>query len=124
MLVVSHGAAGQRLEQTRPSLERRARCRQQQQRGRQLEEGEQAVADARLREVANLGAVRLRDPDLQAHCGGRQAERQRADNRERQPQRDAAEPPSPGVIELPQLSDRRGRRLNPGRECHRNRKRQ
>ena len=76
-------------------------------------------ADARLRHVGDLRRVGLRDPDMQVDGERGQAERERTDDRERQPQRDAAEAPATGVVELAELRDRRGGRLDAGRQRHR-----
>ena len=106
-------AAREGFQEPWPGLERRTRGGEEQQRRRELEEREQAVADAGLGQVADLRAVRGGDPDLQPHRRGGQPEGQRADDREGQPQRYAPEPTTTRVVELAQLRDRRRRRLDP-----------
>ena len=64
------------------------------------------------------------DSDLQVHRCGRQSQCERADDREGQPQRDPAEAPAAGVVELAELRDRRGRRLDTRRQRHRDRERE
>ena len=83
MLVVSRLVMRERLEQTCPAWR------------------DELAAASNNNAVASWKAKRrLRDPDLQAHRAGRQAERQRPDDPQRQPQRDAAEPPTARVIKL------------------------
>ena len=115
----------QRLQKAGAGLEGGACCCQQQHRACQLECSEQrAGAHRRLGEVGDLGGIRPWHTHPQAHRQHGEAERQPPDHDEREPERDPAEHDLGGSIKLTQLSHRRGWRLDPGCECHRDWKRE
>ena len=101
------GVAGEGLEETGSCVERGAGGREKQQGGHELESGKCRAGSSQSGQFSDLGAVRGRDADLQVRGFQGQAQGDGSDDREGQPESHPPESAPAGIIELPQLGDRR-----------------
>ena len=112
------------FEKARSRLKRGARRGQQEHGAGRLEQREECGTAGDPGDVADLRAVDRRDADAEPHRKRGDAQGEAADHEQGEPQRDPAEEPPAGVVELSELGDRRRRRLDAGREGHAHRERQ